>query len=171
MIPGYLIEFLPFYLNLFKAKVKNWWLTESKAFRMSIVTNIPLKFSKSVVCKTSAIKHPPSLMNLPSAQADWLSEISDARTFLRRFDKALEIIFASKFSREIGLQFRINLLSLSFFSINLIVACLFEVQCSPLSKECETQDKNVFFYFRPKCFEKFFRKAIISRRFFIRYTF
>ena len=76
---------------------------------------------------------------------DWSSEISDGRTLLTRFDRALEIIFASTFSREIGFQFWINLLSLSFFSINLIVACLCELQSSPLSKECETQDENVYF--------------------------
>ena len=43
---------------LFKAKIKNWWLTESKAFWMSIVINMPFNFSISVVCKTSAIKRP-----------------------------------------------------------------------------------------------------------------
>ena len=32
-----------------------------------------------------------------------------------------------------------------FFLINLIIACLCEVQSSPLSKECETQD-NFFFF-------------------------
>ena len=30
---------------LFKAKVKNWWLAESKAFWKSTVTNIPFNFS------------------------------------------------------------------------------------------------------------------------------
>ena len=64
---------------------------------------------------------------------------------MRRFDKALEIIFASTFSREIGLQFWINLLSLSSFFINLIIACLYKVQSSPSSKECDIEDKNVFF--------------------------
>ena len=41
-------------------------LTESKAFWMSTVTNIPFNFSISVICKTSAIKSPPSLINLRS---------------------------------------------------------------------------------------------------------
>ena len=141
---------------------------------MSIVINIKLNFSTSVVCKTSAIKRPSWRLNLSSTLADWLSETSDGRTFLRRFDKALEIIFASTFSREIGLQFWINVLSLSFFSISLIIACLCEVQISPLSKECDTQDKMFFFfffYFRPKYFEKFLSKTIISRRFINRHTF
>ena len=58
MIPGYLIEFLSIYEcfaepYLFKTKVKNWLLTESKAFSMSTVTNIPFNFRTLVICKTS----------------------------------------------------------------------------------------------------------------------
>ena len=59
----------------------------------------------SLICKITAIKRPPSLMNLPSTKVDSLSEISDGKTFLRLFHKALEINFKSTFSREIGLQF------------------------------------------------------------------
>ena len=56
-----------------------------------------------MVCKTSLIKRAASLMNLPSTKGGWLSEINEGRTFLRRFDKALEIVFTSLFSREISL--------------------------------------------------------------------
>ena len=70
---------------------------------MFIVTNIAFNFSSSVVCKTSLIKRAASLMNLPSTKGGWLSELNEGRTFLRRFDKALENVFTSLFSREIGL--------------------------------------------------------------------
>ena len=59
--------------------------------------------------------------------------------------KALEIIFVSQFSREIGLHFWINFLSLCFFSINFVIACLCEEQISPLPKECKLNDKNGVF--------------------------
>ena len=55
----------------FQAKVKNWLITESKAFWMSTVTNIPFKFNTSLICKTSAIKYQPSLMNLISGLIIW----------------------------------------------------------------------------------------------------
>ena len=61
----YLMNVLP-NPYLFQTKLKNWWLTESKAFWMSTVTNIPFNIRTSVLCKTSAIKRSPSLMNLPS---------------------------------------------------------------------------------------------------------
>ena len=77
---------------------------------------------------------------------DLLSEIRDGRTFLKRLDRALEIIFTTTLRRRIGLQFWINLLTLSFFSINLKIACLCEVQSSSLPKECKTHDKNVVFF-------------------------
>ena len=72
MIPGYLIEFFTHYINVllnpyfFKAKVNNLWLTYLKSFWMSTVTNKPFNFSTSLIYKTSKIKRPPSLMNLPS---------------------------------------------------------------------------------------------------------
>ena len=50
----------------------------------------------------------------------------------------------STLSRKIGLQFLI-LLSLSFLSINFIIAGLCEVHSSYLPNECKVHDKIVFF--------------------------
>ena len=98
----HLMNILP-NLYLFKAKIKIWWLAESKAFWMSTVTNIPSNFSTSENCKTSEIKHPPPLINLPSTQADWLSEISDGRSLLRRIDEGHNLV--EKLASSFGLVF------------------------------------------------------------------
>ena len=131
----HLMNILP-NLYLFKAKIKIWWLAESKAFWMSTVINIPSNFSTSENCKTSEIKHPPLLINLPSTQADWLSEISDERTLLRRIDEGHNLV--EKLASSFGLVFYLCL----FFSINfIIIACLCEAQSSALSKEQNVSKK------------------------------
>lgn len=131
----HLMNILP-NLNLFKAKIKILWLAESKAFWMSTVINIPSNFSTSENCKTSEIKHPPLLINLPSTQADWLSEISDERTLLRRIDEGHNL--EEKLASSFGLVFYLCL----FFSINfIIIACLCEAQSSALSKEQNVSKK------------------------------
>ena len=58
------IHLMNFLLNpyLFKVKVKNWWLTQSKSFWISTVTNILFNFSTSLICKTFSVKRQPSLM-------------------------------------------------------------------------------------------------------------
>ena len=101
--------------NLFKAYIKNWWLTESKAFWMFIVTNIPFNFSTSVVCKASAIKRPPLTNEFPINIYGLIIWNSDRKTFFRRFDGALEIIFTSTFSGELGLKFWIFFYLCLFF--------------------------------------------------------
>ena len=87
-------------------------------------------------------------MNLPSTLADLLSEVSDGTTFLRCFDRALEIEL-EKLVSNFELIFY-----LSFFSINLIIVCLCEVQSSSLPKECKTHDKNSFFLPQTNIFRK-----------------
>ena len=87
-------------------------------------------------------------MNLPSTLAGLLSEVSDGTTLLRCFDRALEIEL-EKLVSNFELIFY-----LSFFSINLIIVCLCEVQSSSLPKECKTHDKNSFFLPQTNIFRK-----------------
>ena len=48
--------------------------------------------------------------------------------------RTFERILVSMLSRDIGLHFFISLLSLLFFSINVIIACLWDGESSPSSK-------------------------------------
>ena len=57
------------------------------------------------------------------------------KIFSKRKARAFEAIFISTFKREIGLQFLMYLLSLSFLSINLIVACFFEEDSQARSQD------------------------------------
>ena len=75
----------------------------------------------------SAINLPLSPISLFSTYAVCRGEIRLGRTFSGLDTRALEIILQSTFNKEIGRQFLINLLSLSFFSINSITGCLCEV--------------------------------------------
>ena len=54
----------------------------------------------------------------------WVYSIS-GKTFTKRIARAFEAILTSTFKREIGPQFLMYLLSLSFLPINLIIASLF----------------------------------------------
>ena len=54
--------------------------------------------------------------------AVWLDEIRSGTVSFNRVANAFEINFRFVFSKGIGLQFLINLLSLSFLSINFITA-------------------------------------------------
>ena len=51
-------------------------------------------------------------------------EIKSGRSFLSFSERAFDIIFKSTFDKEMSLQFYMKLLSLSFFSMNLMIACL-----------------------------------------------
>jgi len=55
------------------------------------------------------------------------------RTFLIRKAKALDSSLTSVFNNEIGLQLLNNVLSLSFLSMSVIIACLCEVDRKPES--------------------------------------
>ena len=64
-------------------------------------------------------------------------------TFLMQVAIDLESTLVSTFINEIGLQFFINVLSLPFFSISVITACLCEAESSPFSYESSSSPKVV----------------------------
>ena len=94
---------------------------------ISIVTKHPSLLRMSVISMMSAINLTLSPINLFLTYAVCCGEIKLGRTFLSLDAKALEIILQSTFNKEIGRQFLINFLSLSFFSISFMTACLCEV--------------------------------------------
>ena len=82
-------------------------------------------FKMSVISKMLDINLLPSLINLFAAYAFWLFEIKFGNKFLIRFDNTFEINLTSTLSKDTGLQFYINLLPWSFFSISFITACFY----------------------------------------------
>ena len=78
---------------------------------------------------------PPSLTNLLFMEALWFSLIKLGITFCNLFAKDFDINLLSTFDKEIGRQFLMNLLSLSFFSISFITACFCEVLSSSVKKD------------------------------------
>lgn len=97
------------------------WLTETNAFSISTVTKNPSLFKTSLISRRSGITLPTSLI-IYFLYPFWLEDIISGKTFLRRSSKVLEINFTSQFSKEIGRQFDIYLLSHTFFLINFITA-------------------------------------------------
>ena len=57
------------------------------------------------------------------------------KTFAKQIARAFEAILTSTFKRGIGRQFLMYLLSLSFFLINVIMACFCELDNSPCSQD------------------------------------
>ena len=78
----------------------------------------------------SEISLPLSLINLFLTYAVQFGEIRDGRTFFNLSANVLEINSESTLSNEIGLQFSMKLLSLSFFSRSLMTACLWKLLIS-----------------------------------------
>ena len=70
-----------------------------------------------VVSSTSYIILPLSLIYLLFTYAAWLDEIRSGNMPFYSVANAFEINFRSVFSKDISLQFLINLLSLSFFQL------------------------------------------------------
>ena len=101
----------------------NLWSSESNAFSMSILTKNP-----PILLRSPILTYHLPPINLFLIYAVFCIEIKLEKTFFNLF----EIILVSTFNKEMGRQFFIYLLSLSFFSINLIIACLCEMLKSPL---------------------------------------
>ena len=99
---------------------------------MSIVTKNPPILLRSHILTISDINLPPSPINLFLIYAVCYVETKLERTFFNLSERAFEIILVSTFNKEMGRQFLIYLLSLSFFSINLIITYLCEMLNSPL---------------------------------------
>ena len=74
----------------------------------------------------------------------WFPLIKLFKTFFNLIAITFEINLVSIFNKEIGRQFLINRLSLSFFSINLITICFWEVDGSPDIKDFFIESDNEF---------------------------
>ena len=81
------------------------------------------------------------VVNCPNCVKNWpilhvsiliVKWIKSGGVVSKRFARAFEAIFVSTLMRDIGLQFPIDLLSLPFFSNEVITACLWEVDNSPM---------------------------------------
>ena len=84
---------------------------------MSIVTKNPPILLQSHILTISGINLPPSLIDLFLIYAVCCIEIQLERIFFNLSKRAFEIILVSTFNKEMGHQFLMYLLSLSFFSI------------------------------------------------------
>ena len=91
------------------------------------VINNPSISKESVISRASEISPPLSLMNLLLTYATCFLFMMGEITLFKWLSSTFEISFISTFRSEIGRQFLINLLSLSFFSINFRIACFWEV--------------------------------------------
>ena len=88
------------------------------------MTKKPGIFSLPQISMISDINLPLSLMHLFPTYAVWFGEIIDGKIGLSSAAKVLEFIFVSILSKEIGLQFFMYLLYLSFLPKSFITACL-----------------------------------------------
>ena len=138
-----LIHLIKSFLNQYflRGDTKNKWLTESKAFSMSTASKIPSICNKSVIYAISEISL-PSLINLLFKYAIWFSLIKLFKIFFSLIAITFKINLVAIFNKEIGRQFLINRLSLSFFPINLITACFWEVDSSPNIKDFFMEQDN-----------------------------
>ena len=82
---------------------------------MSIVTKNPPILLRSHILTISDINLPPSPINLFLIYAVCYVENKLERTFFNLSERAFEIVLVSTFNKEMGRQFLIYLLSLSFF--------------------------------------------------------
>ena len=82
---------------------------------MSIVTKNPPVLLQPHILTISDINVPPSPINLFLIYAVCCVEIKLDRTFFNLSERAFETVFVSTFNKEMGRQFLIYLLSLSFF--------------------------------------------------------
>ena len=94
---------------------KKQWLTKSSAFSISIVTRKPSNANLFAIPKISKITLSLLLINLFLTYTIWLEETRKRNTFYILVERTLLIIFISVLNSDIGLQFLMNLLSLSFF--------------------------------------------------------
>ena len=82
---------------------------------MSIVTKSPPILLRSHILTISDINLPPSPINLFLIHAVCCVEVKLERRFFNISERAFEAILVSTFNKEIGRQFLMYLLSLSFF--------------------------------------------------------
>ena len=82
---------------------------------MSIVTTNPPVLLQSYILTISVTNLPPSPINLFLINAVCCVEIKLERIYLKLSERAFEIILVSRFDKEVGRQFLMCLLSLSFF--------------------------------------------------------
>ena len=118
-------------LNFCKTLTRKVWSSESKAFSKSIATRIPGLLFLFAYSKISSIVLIASKIDLPLINAFWLWWTRTGKIDSNVIAIALDGIFTSMFISEIGRQFCRSLLSLSFFSISVIIACFWEVDNSP----------------------------------------
>ena len=126
MVLGYLIMLQhrrqSFYQNQMFLKTTriNLWSSKSNAFSMFIVTKYSPILLQSHIWTISGINLPPSPINLLLIYAVCCVEIKLERKIFNFSERAFE----ERNNKEMSRQFLMYLLSLSFLSINLIIAIL-----------------------------------------------
>ena len=146
---------------------KKQWLTESNAFSLSTVTRKPSSVSEFDISKISETTLPLLIINQFLTYAVWFEEIRKGNTFFILAERTLLIIFVSVLSSDIGLQFLMNLLSLSFFPTFYFTTCFWELLNSWFRNALWIEAKKRVFDFISKAFIQFFRESIISRWFIV----
>ena len=121
--------------------IKKEWLMESKAFSISTIINNPSISKELVILRTSDISLPLSPINLLLTYATWFSFTMVEITLFNRLASTFEISTSHIYVKT-GLQFLMNLWSLSFISINFITACFWEILNSPTIKDCWIEAKE-----------------------------
>ena len=96
-----------------------------------------------VISVISDINLPLSTILLFWTYAVCYGEVTYCKTSFNFFASALDNVFISAFNNEIGLQFLMYLLSLSFLSFNLIYSCLWEILNSFLSLTCFIEEIKI----------------------------
>ena len=99
----------------FKVETNRLWSDESNVFSMSIVTKKRSSFFILAVSVISDVNLLLSRICLFLAYAVCYEDIKSGRTFFSFSEGTFNIIFRFTFNKEIGLQFWMTLLSLSFF--------------------------------------------------------
>ena len=107
----------------YSAKIRKLWFSESNAFSMTIVTRKPSNFPNLAISIRSDINISLSPICLFLICALCCVEIRSGRTILSFSESVFDIIFKSRSNKEMSIQFCMNPLSLSFFSIRLSLRC------------------------------------------------
>ena len=113
------------------------------------VTKKPCNFFILSISITSDINLALSPICLFLSNVVCCEEIKSGRTFFSFSDRAFDIIFRSIFKKEMGLEFYMNILSLSFLCLVNDLACLHDVLKYPFSLVSNTDSTKISWTWTP----------------------